>query len=286
MTRKERRAAEHIARKAARKAGYPEPQPAAPVQEQQPAEAAAAAEPTPEPTPAPEPKKQISEAQLAANRANAQRSTGPSPSSFAKTCQNALKHGLTGRAVVLPGEDGALYEARLLAYQKEFQPVGPEETELLQSIVDVRWRLGRIPGLETATLVVGRKTLTEEDPQLVAECDSVTLEWYVRQRFEKSFHNLRLQERHLVKRRENEMKELRQLQANRKAATAAEANPPETKPAAKPAEPEKPAPAAAPPSPNGFVFENSEIEDFLAAASLDLSQFLAQETPPVAKPRQ
>ena len=252
MTRKERRAAEHAARKAERKAGFPT-QTITPAVEQ----------PKPEPVAKPEP----SEAQLAANRANALLSTGPSPASFAKTSQNALKHGLTGRAVVLPGEDAALYEARMLAYQQEFQPVGPEETELLQSIIDVRWRLGRIPGLESATLVVGRKILTEENPQLVAECDSLTLEWHIRQRFEKTFHNLRLQERHLVKRREKEMQELRQLQADRKAAAAAEANLAETKPL-------KPTPRE-----NGFVFENTQIEELLTSGTLDFSQFLTQETP-------
>ena len=256
MTRKERRAAEHTARKAARKAGFPEPQPV-----EEPVTAVPQA-----PEPDVKPKKEISAAQLAANRANALRSTGPSPANFDKISNNALKHGLTGRVVVLPGEDADLYESRMLAYKEEFQPVGPEETELLQSIVDVRWRLGRIPGLEFATLVVGRKILTDENPALVAECNSVTLEWHIRQRFEKTFRNLTLQERALAKRREKEMAELRELQAARRAAAAAE--PEASEPKAKP----QPTKTVKPPSPkNGFVFENSEIDP-------ELTQFFAQET--------
>jgi hypothetical protein len=160
----------------------------------------------------------------------------------------------------------------MLAYKEEFQPVGPEETELLQSIIDVRWRLGRIPGLEFASLVVGRKILTEENPQLVAESDPVTLEWHIRQRLDKTFRNLSLHERHLVKRREKEMKELRQLQAARKA-TAAEA----AKEVDVPAKPQQ-AKSVTPPSPkNGFVLENSKIAEILAGAPPELSQFLAED---------
>ena len=50
-----------------------------------------------------------SEAQIAANRANAQRSTGPrSEEGKARVAQNGLKHGLCSTRVLLPGEDGGL----------------------------------------------------------------------------------------------------------------------------------------------------------------------------------
>jgi hypothetical protein len=81
---------------------------------------------TQEPVTAPV-KPEISEAQLAANRANAQLSTGPSAASLKKTSLNALKTGLTGRQVLLPADDGALYEAMVRDYQNHFSPVGPEE---------------------------------------------------------------------------------------------------------------------------------------------------------------
>ena len=48
----------------------------------------------------------------AINRSNAQRSTGPrTPEGKHKSCLNALRHGLTGRVVVLPGEDIEVYQA-------------------------------------------------------------------------------------------------------------------------------------------------------------------------------
>ncbi|MGA8598820.1 MAG: hypothetical protein WB676_29225 [Bryobacteraceae bacterium] len=49
-------------------------------------------------------------AQIAANQANAQLSTGPtSETGKAKSSLNAVKTGLTGRTVLLPGDDAAIY---------------------------------------------------------------------------------------------------------------------------------------------------------------------------------
>jgi hypothetical protein len=51
-------------------------------------------------------------------------------------------------------------------YQNHFLPVGPEEIALVQSIVDIRWRLDRYPGLESALLDIGRKLMLEIEPKL------------------------------------------------------------------------------------------------------------------------
>jgi len=49
-----------------------------------------------------------SAAQIAANKNNAQQSTGPvSAAGKAKSSLNAVKTGLTGRTVLLPGDDAA-----------------------------------------------------------------------------------------------------------------------------------------------------------------------------------
>jgi hypothetical protein len=53
-----------------------------------------------------------SPAQILANRANAQESTGPrSAEGKAASRFNALKHGLDARSIVLPGEDPEEYAA-------------------------------------------------------------------------------------------------------------------------------------------------------------------------------
>ena len=90
-----------------------------------------------------------SERRLAANRANAQRSTGPiTPEGKAKSSLNAVKTGLTGRTVLLATEDAEAYESHLEQFRREFQPVGDRETRLVQSLADTQWRLDRLPNLE------------------------------------------------------------------------------------------------------------------------------------------
>jgi hypothetical protein len=92
-----------------------------------------------------------STAQLAANRANAQLSTGPTSVAGKQTVgQNALKHGLTGRVhAALPGEEGP-FEQYTREVFEAFAPVGIRERELAQDIAADRWRLKRARSIENA----------------------------------------------------------------------------------------------------------------------------------------
>ena len=66
-----------------------------------------------------------SPAQLEANRRNALRSTGPrTPEGKEAARGNALKHGMTGGGVVIPGEDQAEVAARVEAFQDQLAPDG------------------------------------------------------------------------------------------------------------------------------------------------------------------
>jgi hypothetical protein len=98
----------------------------------------------------PQPANQISEARLAANQANAQLSTGPtSVTGKAASSLNGLKTGLTGRTVLLPGDDAAAaYQGLVESFVERHQPVGDAEQNLVQSLADTEWRLQRIPALE------------------------------------------------------------------------------------------------------------------------------------------
>ncbi len=91
-----------------------------------------------------------SEAQILANRANAQKSTGPrTPEGKAVVAQNAVTHGFLAQETVIPGEDAGeftLYRDRKL---RGLAPVGDEETEMAQRIVDLSWRLRRAERLQT-----------------------------------------------------------------------------------------------------------------------------------------
>ena len=66
----------------------------------------------------------ISEARLAANRANSLRSSGPS-SEFGKSIsrKNSYKHGLTGAGVVLSNEDAEALDGRCERLLTDFKAV-------------------------------------------------------------------------------------------------------------------------------------------------------------------
>jgi hypothetical protein len=163
----------------------------------------------------------LSEAQLAANRANAQHSTGPtSPEGKAKVSLNAVKTGLTGRTVLLSSEEAEPYKALLADYEKLLQPVNVEERALVQSIVDCRWRLDRIPGLEMALLTIIRNEWIARDPMYNAPARAILTEMEIRRKHEKEFRYLQIQEARLARRREKEMAELLRLQKERKAKEA------------------------------------------------------------------
>jgi hypothetical protein len=87
---------------------------------------------------------EISEAQLIANRANGQLSHGPvTEEGKARSSRNALRHGLTGRKIVLDPEDLELYQAHVQSFLDLHQPQTIDERALVQIIADAHWRLDR-----------------------------------------------------------------------------------------------------------------------------------------------
>jgi hypothetical protein len=84
------------------------------------------------------------DAQVAANRLNAQKSTGPrTAAGKAVVAQNAVKHGLLAREGLLRGEDREEYEMHREALLEELNPAGVLETMLAARIVHLTWRLHR-----------------------------------------------------------------------------------------------------------------------------------------------
>src|SRR3982750_2707169 len=162
---------------------------------------------------------QPSERRLAANRANALLSTGPTTSEGkAKSSLNAVKTGLTGRTVLLPSEDAALYQAHVERYHQEFQPVGDREIQLVQDLADTQWRLDRIPGLEFGMFALGRKRyadLFEEETD--SQVRAALLDAHILMTEAKHFKNLHLQESRLRRQYRQDAQELADLQKHRKA---------------------------------------------------------------------
>ena len=94
-----------------------------------------------------------SPAQLASNRRNAKKSTGPtSPEGRARVRANAVKHGLSGAGLALPVEDAAEVERRFVALGDDLRPVGERERLLAHRAAFLSVRLDRCAAYETAAL--------------------------------------------------------------------------------------------------------------------------------------
>jgi hypothetical protein len=84
-------------------------------------------------------------AQVTANQANAELSTGPrTPEGKATSSQNSLRHGFTAQTVLLAGEDHAEYEALLFGLAASFPPMGHFALErAVREMANAEWRLRR-----------------------------------------------------------------------------------------------------------------------------------------------
>jgi hypothetical protein len=160
-----------------------------------------------------------SESRVAANRANAQLSSGPrTTAGKAVSCMNAIKTGLTGRTVLLPSDDAEAYRQHIAAYENEYRPVGVRERELVQSLADLQWRLQRIPGLEMAIYARGRDEFAAQFEELDPSVRSARIDLETFLYYEKPLRNLQLQEGRLRRHREKDLAELRELQEQRRQA--------------------------------------------------------------------
>ena len=216
---------------------------------------------------------QISDAQLAANRANAQKSTGPqSAEAKRRVSLNAVKSALTGRTVLLEGDDAQAYQNLLDTNIKDFAPVGLRETALVQSLTDIFWRLDRIPRLEDALIISCRAILLAQNPQEFDEVPVLIQEVRIREANEKQFRNYELQENRLSRRRERELKELEGLQKERKAKELEELNQAAT--AALVANHQKQTFSV---SQNGFAFSPEKLQAHLATISTPTRQKMLKE---------
>jgi hypothetical protein len=157
-----------------------------------------------------------SQAQIAANQANAQLSTGATTAEGkAKSSMNALKTGLTGHTVLLPTDDAALYEAKLLQHLEGMKPVGEKETALVQALTDTEWRLARIPGLEYGIYALARIEFAHKFDDQPEEHRSVLIHSYTYLAYQRQFNNLSIQEARLNRQLLKIINELHGLQQRR-----------------------------------------------------------------------
>lgn len=117
--------------------------------------------------------KRVTEKQLAANRRNALRSTGPrTPKGKAVSRSNALTHGILARAVIPevlePYESREAFDALFDALHGEFAPATSMEELLVEQIAVAYWRLGRLYRAEAGAIVLRQETAPADRAHEVA----------------------------------------------------------------------------------------------------------------------
>src|SRR5579884_2831340 len=88
-------------------------------------------------------------AQIAANRENARKSTGPRTlEGKQRSCRNAHKHGLYSDRIVQEHENEEDYHRFRAALIAEHQPVNTTETFLVDELAQNGWKIRRLRDLE------------------------------------------------------------------------------------------------------------------------------------------
>lgn len=158
-----------------------------------------------------------SPAQIAANRANAQLSTGPtSETGKAKSSLNAVKTGLTGRTVLLPGDDAAAYQTHIDRIFAQWEPSDDNERSLTQTLSDTEWRLLRIPTLEAGIYALGRLEFKEKFSEEPESVRASLIDAHTFLTYRKDLNNLSVQEGRLLRMREKTVGALKEMQQERR----------------------------------------------------------------------
>ncbi len=158
-----------------------------------------------------------SEKQIAANRANALKSPGPSsPEAKSKVRMNAMRDGITGQVITLSEEDRPVFEKLKAELIEDFAPKTAMELRLANSIAWDTWRLDHLKAVEMNLYALGT-----QDPDCNVECDSPQLHTamsgaltFVKQ--SKKMGLLSIYEQRLNRSIHKNMDKLAELQAERK----------------------------------------------------------------------
>ena len=103
------------------------------------------------------------EKQIAANRRNAQKSTGPrSAEGKAVSSRNALKTGLYCPGIIIGHESSLKLETLEAQFTAEYQPATPTERALVDTLIHLEWMLRRYRWLETETWHATQDQITSD----------------------------------------------------------------------------------------------------------------------------
>lgn len=105
----------------------------------------------------------VSEKQLAANRRNGSKSTGPRSDAGKRISRfNGQTHGLTGQSIFLDPEEQTHHDQHIADYIAILKPGNAIESELAQSIAEAFYRLQRARAVEQNIYALGHPDLNPE----------------------------------------------------------------------------------------------------------------------------
>jgi hypothetical protein len=217
--------------------------------------------------------------QIAANRRNAQKSTGPQTEQGKSISRlNARRDGFTGQVIILAAEDRPHFEKFQSDLIADLQPKTTLELSLAHAIASDSWRLNHIRAVEMNLYALAAENpgaATATDPRVqpaVADADTFSKE-------SERFLRLSLYEQRLNRTLHKNIAALRTLKAERhsqetqdRAEEVILARYSDIK--------DLPYKTPAAPTPNGFVFSNEEILTAAHRAStLDVARATLREAP-------
>ncbi|HEY3838704.1 MAG TPA: hypothetical protein VGL72_19135 [Bryobacteraceae bacterium] len=168
----------------------------------------------------------ISDKQLEANQANSQKSTGPRTEEGKKrSALNATRHGLTGQVVVLPNEDLEAFNVFTREIVASLKPEDAHEIKLAGIYAGTLWRIQRAAAAEDTMYTLGLMedvagNLKIENPEAH---NAASYAKTFRGQSE-TFSRISLYTQRLVNQAEKLLKQLKEVQAERRERERSEMN--------------------------------------------------------------
>ncbi len=163
-------------------------------------------------------KRPISEARLAANRANAKKSTGPrTPEGKQRSRVNATRHAILGHVLHFTGKDLTAYNEFTSSYLETLQPKGAVETQLANTCADLQFRLHRIAAAEHNLFALGHEENGDSIETGHPESHAALTFAQTLRRSKDPIATITLYEQRLSRRFLQTLKQLREMQAERRA---------------------------------------------------------------------
>lgn len=161
------------------------------------------------------------QAQIDANRRNAERSTGPTTDAGKKkSCMNALRTALTAQVPVMTEEDARAYQRFCAELFLELKPETLLECHAAQLVADGYWRLHRAHTIENNMLTLGHYEPSGNIHAAHHEIQNTLTHAREFREHAPSFNTLTLVEQRIDRALQRAIERLDKLQADRRAARA------------------------------------------------------------------